>query len=405
LSKPNPPSKPKNRLLPDWIDSYIEFTKDSEPPALFKYWSGIATISAALQRKCYLSWGAEGRLYPNMYIILCGPSASRKGTAMKRAGNLLDILEEKGSITRAPNSCSRERLIEIMAGASRDIETEKHCSLTIYATELTVFINRHTDTMLSDLNEWFDCLKCFKYSTKHQGENTVLNVWVSLFGATTPDHINRDLPSAAMTGGFNSRVIFVFGDRRSKKVALPVICSKLDTLGERLAFDLDIINSLEGEFKMTEGYLNTYQDWYDNKMDDDHNLDLSKFEGYIGRRADHVRKLSIIFCASSGNGMVLESEHFIRAKMLLLYTEKYMPFVFKGQGRCEGSDIVSDIMLRADNFRRAYQEGKIQGIEELWVYAEDVYQKFVLDAVWDEVVTYMKSVGQLKDYEADCVWL
>ena len=61
------------RKLNDWIDSYLEYTKNSEPPDLYKEWVAVSVVASILQRKCSLPWG-DITFYPNMYIILVGPS-------------------------------------------------------------------------------------------------------------------------------------------------------------------------------------------------------------------------------------------------------------------------------------------------------------------------------------------
>ena len=376
----------KNRLLKDWIDSCVEYADETEPPRLFKIWSAIAAISTVLERKCYIDWGIEDRLYPNMFIVLCGPSSARKGTAMKKVGKLLKVLEDEEKICRTPDSCSREKLLSIVAGSLKGEGDSRHCSVTVFATELTVFIDKQAKDIISDLNKLFDCEETFKYATKHQGTDLIHNVYVALFGATTPGHIQSEFPPIATTGGFTSRVVFVFGDKKDKKVPLPVHSPKLLELERRLIFDLNIIHSLRGEFHMTKGFLESYSAWYMNS-DKDHKLDDNQFTGYLGRRADHMRKLSIIFCASRGNSMRIEVEDFIQAHNLLLQTEKYMPFVFSGHGRCHGSNIIEDLLR---SVRDALGE---------WVLVEDVFRRYIFDATWEEMMIYAETLSHVPEIE------
>ena len=102
-----------SRILDDWIDSYLKYTDVSEPPKTYRLWSAIATISAVLQRKCYFQWGAL-TFYPNMYIILIGPPAARKGTAMDQARPFLEKLD----IKMAAEAITREALIRELGKAT-----------------------------------------------------------------------------------------------------------------------------------------------------------------------------------------------------------------------------------------------------------------------------------------------
>ncbi len=376
----------KNRLLNNWIQSCIEYAEETEPPKLFKTWSAVAAISASLQRKCYINWGIGGKIYPNMYIILCGPSASRKGTAMKIVTPFLQDLETDDKIKLTPSACTREKLIQIMAGSLKVEDDERHCSVTVLASELTVFINNKSIGLIDDLNKYFDCEDKFEYATKGQGTDVVHNVFVSLFAATTPSHIQTDFPSLAITGGFTSRTVFVFGDTKYKTVPYPVDSPELRKLKDRLAFDLNTIYSLRGEFHMTKEFLKAYTEWYENSHKG-HGLEEKDFGGYIGRRADHIRKLSMIFCASRGNSTRIELSDFLQAKGLLLETEKYMPFVFSGVGRCHGSQVIATFLSRIENAK-----GK-------WVKVSEIYKTHVFDVTWEDLLKYAEGIKTQTRYE------
>ena len=81
------------RLVPDWLDGYMEYTDNTEPPYLYRMWVGLSTLAAAMERKCCVEMGFL-RFYPNMYVVLVGPSGRcRKGVAMTPG---LLLLEELG---------------------------------------------------------------------------------------------------------------------------------------------------------------------------------------------------------------------------------------------------------------------------------------------------------------------
>jgi hypothetical protein len=103
-----------NRQLKDWLESYLIYTKRSEPPTLYKAWTAVSVLAACLRRKCKLKWGTL-TFYPNMYIVLVGPSGRcRKGTAM---GPGEDFLTDLG-IKVASTSITREALIHQLKTSS-----------------------------------------------------------------------------------------------------------------------------------------------------------------------------------------------------------------------------------------------------------------------------------------------
>ena len=96
-----------SRRNKDWITSYLRYVDNTEPPNLYKEWVAVSVIASCLQRKCYLDWGPM-TFYPNMYIVLTGPSGkARKSTAM---GPGMKLLREMG-VKLAAESITREALI------------------------------------------------------------------------------------------------------------------------------------------------------------------------------------------------------------------------------------------------------------------------------------------------------
>ena len=211
------------RQLDDWLDAYLEFTDNTEPPTQFHRWTALSLIASVLQRKCHLEWGSL-TFYPNMYVVLVAPSGkARKGTAM---GVGLQMLEELG-VKLAAESITREALVRELANVSDKIiypdneRVEFHSSLTIFSPELTVFLGHNNFQLMSDLTDWYDCRQKWIYRTKNMGTDEIVGVWVNLIGATTPSLIQTALPMDAIGGGLTSRIIFVC--EQNKKRIVPVV--------------------------------------------------------------------------------------------------------------------------------------------------------------------------------------
>lgn len=330
------------RYFDDWLGAYLEYVENTEPPELYKVWVGVSTICACLQRKCKLPWG-DPDLYPNMYIVLVGPSGCRKGTAMYPASDFLTRL----GVKKASEAITREALIRELAESSTlDVSDENmisHCSLTVFSEELTVFLGQNNWQLISDLNNWYDCRPSWIYRTKNQGTDEILGVWVNLLGATTPEFLQSALPQDAIGGGLASRIVFVFGDKKSHICPAPFKTERDEKLKGMLAHDLEAINTLKGNFTFTEGYFKMWEDWYTKHSTTPPFTD-ENFLGYNERRPTHLRKLTMVMCASRGSDMCLCEEDFARSVRLLEETEKYMPFVFGGRGRAKLSVILEKII-------------------------------------------------------------
>lgn len=334
----------------NWIKNYMNYVENTEPPELYKKWSAVSTVAAMLQRKTSVLLG-DMEVFPNMYVVLVGPSGARKGTAMKPAGKILSTLS---NVNIASQSITREALIQQMVNNSGDAISVDgtplfHNSTTIFSEELTVFLGYGNLEMLSNLTDWFDCgfgpEGEWTYETIGRGAQTIKGVWVNLLGATTPDLIRRSLPVDAIGGGFTSRVIFVYEEKKGKSVPIPFLTQKQKEIGEQLiAYGEDII-SLKGVFSLSEQFLTErYIPWYEKESIENRFAKIRNFEGYSQRRPVHLLKLCMIMSASRSREMIIKVQDFDEAYQLLVDTEKKMPKTFAGYGDNDNSRIIEDIM-------------------------------------------------------------
>lgn len=333
------------RHVQNWLEGYLEFTENSEPPVLFRTWTALSVIASVLKRKCKLPWGTI-TFFPNLYIVLVAPPGkARKGTAM---GPGLDFLNDIG-IKLAAEATTRESLIRELRNCNDTIihsdgRTEFHASLTIYSEELTVFLGYQNRQLISDLTDWYDCRKRWTYRTKNMGTDDIIGVWVNLFGATTPDMIQTSMPIETIGGGLASRMIFVFEQNKAKIVPVTFLTDKELELRDLLLKDLEQIHTLSGEFKITEGFLNYWIDWY-SCQGNYPPFEDEKFAGYIERRPAHILKLSMILNAARSNSMQLDKQDLEEALEILTKTERKMPYTFGGIGRSSTSDIIHKVMI------------------------------------------------------------
>lgn len=337
------------RCCTDWIDTYMKYTDNSEPPVLFRKWTAVATIASVLQRKCVLKWGYL-EFFPNMYTVLVAPSGRcRKGTAMGPGYAFLRAL----GIKVAAEAITREALIkELKECNAIDVATiteqtvasaAYHSSLTIYSPELTVFLGYNNLQLMSDLTDWYDCRDKWTYRTKNVGTDKVIGVWVNLLGATTPELLQSTLPRDAIGGGLTSRIIFVYESQKAKSVALPFYTEEEKALYIDLENDLRRILLLTGEFKVTEAFIKAWMEWY--PWQETHKpFNQPLFEGYLERRPNHLLKLSIIMSASRKDSLIIDEVDFTRARNLLEQTEKNMPKTFSGVGKADNADVTGRVM-------------------------------------------------------------
>ena len=339
-----------SRRLSDWISAYLKYTENTEPPLSYHTWVGISLIAGALQRRTYIKWGYE-TIYPNMYIVLVGPSGKcRKGTAMTIGRNMIESI----GIPITSESTTREALIRDMKDAlasytdPSDGAIKFHCSLTCHSEELSVFLGQNDLSFLSNLTDWFDSRDSWTYRTKGAGTDAIQGVCFNLLGATAPDWLQSIIPEEAVGGGFTSRIIFIVEDNKGKTVPDHRITKEEQQLEEWLKEDLARIVNMAGPFTFDDEGREMYIDWYIKSEEDIKNnkapIPDPRFAGYCDRRATHIRKLSMIMSASRGDSMIITGHDFNRALSVLRRAEINMAGTFGGLGQSQYSDVTEKVL-------------------------------------------------------------
>ena len=341
-------------------------------------------IAACLQRKVSIPWGMFN-IYPNLYIVLVGPSGCRKGTAM---GPGLKMLNDLG-IKMAAEATTRESLIrELRKTSNTSILADGttvflHSSLTIFSQELTVFLGYNNMQLMADLCDWFDCRERWTYRTKTMGEDDIVGVWVNLIGATTPDLLQSTLPRDAIGGGLTARMIMVFASGKGKTVVCPFETSMERKLRANLIADLEQISMISGEYKVTDQFMEDWAIWY-TAQDANPPFTDSRLAGYMERRPLHILKLSMVMAASESNNLIITERHLARAVHILTSIEAGMGRTFSGIGKSKTSDVLTRVL------------GYIATMQT--VTMSDIMNQFYFDADlrdMNSVIETLRSMGAI----------
>lgn len=341
------------RELSSWLDSYLEYTDNSESPLSYHTWCGLSVIAGALQRRVYLTWGLGQIIYPNLYVVLIGPAGrTRKGVAI---GIAKEFLKGVPGITIVPESSSgRQATIAVMKRAIANFQDpidgkiKFHCSVTAFSEELSVFLGQGDVAYLSNLTDWYDSKDEWEYETISRGKESLQGLCLNLCGGTAPDWIQSMLPPEAIGGGFTSRVIFIVEEKKRKIVPEYTITPEIKELGETLQRDLERIGQLCGEITFTDEAKDLYVKWY---IDQDTKLSAGqpavqdpRFASYCERRATHLRKIMMLCSASRGDDLKMAPEDFHKARRLMDDIELNMGKTFGGLGKARYSDETETVM-------------------------------------------------------------
>lgn len=328
-----------SRKLHDWLKSYLKYTENSESPESYHTWVGLGVLAAALQRKVYLKWG-HTTVYPNHYIVLVGPSGrARKGEPLTIGKSFVEAL----NIPVVGEDNSTESIIRDMKNSITNFEMDGkvtfQCAVTCFSEELAVFTGQQNTSMLSYLTAWYDSRDKWTRRTKHQGVDEIDGMCFNLVSATAPDWLPFILSNEAIGGGFTSRVLFIYEERKKKTIANPNLIKIDQTLRDQLEHDLELIHLLRGPMKLTKETQNAYDSWYTSEetliLAGNHRLQGNVFSGYLSRRSTHARKIAMALSAGRRDSRIIDLEDFIQAKEMLEQMENKLPAVFKGVGQAK----------------------------------------------------------------------
>lgn len=244
-----------------------------------------------------------------------------------------------------PDVVTWPSLVQSFAESAEMFEVGKdwhtQCAMTLESGEFGNLLDPQDKQMVDLLVSLWDGKQGeFKKETKGSGKDKVENPWINLIACTTPSWIAGNFPEYMIGGGFTSRCVFVYADKKAQRVAYPSrrVPSDLHRQGDRLVEDLIQISSLRGEYKLTPAAFTWGEAWYERfeglispKLQDD------RFGGYVARKQTHIHKLAMVLAASRGDSLWITEEHLAVADRMVSDLEDDMASVFSKIGRSDQS--------------------------------------------------------------------
>lgn len=212
-------------------------------------------------------------------------------------------------------------------------------ALTIESSEFGNLLNPQDKEMVDLLVSLWDGKQgAFEKKTKGSGCDVVENPWINLIACTTPSWIAGNFPEYMIGGGFTSRCVFVYAEKKAKLVAYPadMVPANMKQLATQLVEDLCEISMMVGEYKLTPAAREWGNAWYSNHYAAKHlHLDDERFGGYLARKQTHIHKLAMILAAAESSRLVIDAEHLALAHQMVTDLEPDMQYVFSKIGKSE----------------------------------------------------------------------
>lgn len=344
----------------DFFTSYLTFCNldQSECPAIYHRWSCASAVAALLGRSVWIPFGSS-TIYPNLYMLLMGPPASKKGTAISVAKGLI---KAAGYTRFAADRTSKEAFLKEMRqhekGTVESIEDLEALVLDtpsetyICAGEFVDFIGQGDTGFMMTLTNLWDNLDEYIHPKITGKDVHVYKPTVNMIGGSTATTFAIAFPPEALGSGFMSRVLLIYSDGSGNKVPWPATPDQ--KLKDELVDRLKEMKLLKGEFEVSAGAKALAGDIYKNCVP----VDDARFIHYQERRHINLLKLSMIQAAVDLRTTVNELD-VLRANTMLVVAEARMPKALGEFGASRNSAASNTILQFLRTKKRPQNSGDI----------------------------------------------
>lgn len=343
-----------------FIESFIEFHKNTEAPTIYYRWAAIAGIGAILGRNCWLQHG-HTKIYPNQYIMLVGDSGARKSTAVLSVKKLLIGAQYK---TISADRTTKEKfLIDLEEGIAKSHDPEEVFDVRknekknptmralfgqelstepseclICADEFNSFLGHGNVEFIDLLTNLWSYDGIYENRIKNGRSVRINNPTLSILGGNTGTGISMAFPLEVIGQGLFSRLVMVYSDPSGRRITFPPPPDPI-IYGELVQKLMRIRATIKGELVIEPFAKIALDDIYSNWKD----MEDVRFKTYSSRRFTHLLKLCL--CVAAGREeTTITTDTVIFANTILHYTEYFMPKALGEFGKARNSDVAAKIL-------------------------------------------------------------
>lgn len=323
----------------------MDYTKDVNSPEIFRLWSAITAMAAAMERRCWTQT-KQGLLYPNLFTMLVSSPGIGKTEAIKRAEEILTY-SDKISVT--PQSMTRASLIDTLKASThvmldRNGKTTDYHSLALVVDELGTMISAHDLEFLSVLNKLFDCPHVHRERRRHfnEGKEIIISQpQLNILAGSQPAFLAHLLPEEAWGMGFTSRMLLIYAGQPAEAQDVFGESEDLADVGEALAMAYQFKAEANGPFQWTPEAKRIFNAWKAKKCEPipEH----SKLVHYLPRRHIYAIKLAMVSSLSRGLDLEVLEDDMTRGLDWLLAAEQVMPDIFREMAGKSDSDTLMEL--------------------------------------------------------------
>lgn len=316
------------------IEDIDKATEEIETPRSFIQWATIAAVSAVLKKNVWFPKHAY-QVYPNIYVLIVGQAAIRKGYAIGVAKRLVSLANNTRVISgrNSIQSILKELSTSQTNEDGSPLRTKAQAFICTGELANLLIEDKQAHTILTELYNTHENEDKWENTLKGSGKETLTEPCLTFLAASNQKLLMESLPMASYEGGLIGRIMVIEENRRR------VINSLMDAPKVMIDWakakdDLLLMSALRGPYSFdSEITKHQYINWYEN-------FDIEGIDdntGTAGRMADHILKLCMVLAATRRMELKITRKDLDEAMDLCMTSTRNIKMVIGKQGSAQMS--------------------------------------------------------------------
>jgi hypothetical protein len=331
------------RNSPDFITAFLEWCGESEAPTEYLRWCAFSLLAAACGRRIFTprGLGRDTVTYPNLYVMLVGPSGNYKTYSLRRVIKILEGTSYADKLNLYAGHVTHSGMYDAMRITERKKDKEgnvisvtyphrKHFYLLNNELANDVGNLENADQLIRALTELYDMGPFFDDRSRSAGHVHIEEFSINWLSATTPEWLMKSITKDAFLGGFFGRLVMVYEGYTNRRIMQIPPNPKEDTLYKYLTKRIDEIFFMHGAINRTPEAIDVEKEWYESREDvDEADYTMSSWR----RQYDLVLKMEILL-ALSRHKKVVDADDAVEAIQLVQkvarWQQEFLPTLQRG---------------------------------------------------------------------------
>jgi len=302
----------------NFFELYRHICGESEVPSMYHFWCAVSLISATVEDRIWFEKFKHEKLYPNLFIMLVGPSGLGKGTAI---GHLVRLSECAISVNRFRGRVTAAHLIDHLGKPHLDEWGQRALSnprLWLIMDELKNDVSSNRKMVEEFIYLMTELYTASNYTidtgTRTHGKVRVDKPIINWLAGTNEEDLRDIITKELLNSGFVARTCFVFGEynfgKRIPKIKYPY---DYEEIFQHLCYRLWALQRTHGRMLITDSADAEMDKWYMTRPNPREELLYSTWK----RHHDLILKFSMILCLGDCCPLVIQQKHVVNAKRMV----------------------------------------------------------------------------------------